>query len=62
MTGKDAHFDEAFFRNFYDNCFDAVLLLKSDGTIISANPSACTMLAIVRGRNKDSGLGRDHPW
>jgi PAS domain S-box-containing protein len=46
MTGKDAHFDEAFFRNFYENCFDAVLLLKSDGTIISANPSACTMLAM----------------
>ncbi len=34
------------FRSFYENSFDAVLLTKPDGTILSANPATCRMFGM----------------
>ena len=56
MTEKVKHDKEAFFRTLYENSFDAVLLADSDGAIISANPSACRLLAMSEDEIKRRGL------
>ncbi len=35
------------FRSLYENSFDAVLLTKPDGSILSANPAACEMFGMT---------------
>jgi PAS domain S-box-containing protein len=34
------------FRSLYENSFDAILLTKPDGSILSANPAACEMFGM----------------
>lgn len=48
---------EEKYRSFYQNSMDAILLTKPDGTILSANQAACSML----GRKEEEiiRLGRD---
>ncbi len=38
---------EIRFRSLYENSFDAVLLTKPDGSILSANPAACELFGLT---------------
>jgi PAS domain S-box-containing protein len=37
---------DRLFRSLYENIFEAVILTRSDGTIISANPAACEIFGM----------------
>jgi PAS domain S-box-containing protein len=38
---------EARFRSLYENSLDGILLTKPDGTILSANPQACSLFSMT---------------
>ncbi|HWQ18417.1 MAG TPA: PAS domain S-box protein [Methanotrichaceae archaeon] len=38
---------EKRYRSLYENCFDGVMLTKSDGTILSANSQACSIFGMT---------------
>jgi PAS domain S-box-containing protein len=46
---------EARFRSLYENSFDAVLLTKPDGTILSANSAACSMFGMTEEEITEAG-------
>jgi PAS domain S-box-containing protein len=48
---------EGKFKAFFENSLDAILLTSPDGTIFSANPTACRML--VRTEQEICSLGRN---
>jgi PAS domain S-box-containing protein len=39
--------DDKLFRSLYDNIFEAVIITKSDGTILSANSTACQIFGMT---------------
>lgn len=46
---EDLKESEVRFRSLYENSFDAILLTKPDGSILSANPAAQKMLGMTEG-------------
>jgi PAS domain S-box-containing protein len=42
------------FRSLYENSFDAILLTKPDGSILSANPAACEMFDMTEEEIKNA--------
>lgn len=48
---------DARFRAVYDNSYDAVVLMKPDGKIVSANETACRMFGYTE--NELRNIGRD---
>ncbi|OPY25182.1 MAG: sensory histidine kinase AtoS [Methanobacterium sp. PtaU1.Bin242] len=46
---------EVRFRSLYENSFDAILLTKPDGSILSANPSAQKMLGMTEDEITEAG-------
>jgi PAS domain S-box-containing protein len=46
---------ELRFRSIYENSFDAILLTKPDGSILSANPAACSMFGMSEEEIVDAG-------
>ena len=48
---------EVRYRSLYENSFDAILMAKPDGSILSANPSACLMFDMTEEELKK--LGRE---
>jgi len=46
---------ELRFRTVYENSFDAVLLTKLDGSVLSANPAACSMFGMSEEEIIDAG-------
>ncbi len=46
MAAKIANLNDPF-RSLYENSFDAILLTKPDGGILSANPAACEMFGMT---------------
>ncbi len=57
MTKIEVH-DGSLLRAIYENSFDAVLLMRTDGVILSANPSACRMLGLPEFEIKNAGIGK----
>ncbi len=47
---------EIRFRSLYESILDTVLLTKSDGSILSANPAACQMFGMSEEEIKKAGL------
>ena len=46
---------EVRYRSLYENSFDAILMTKPDGSILSANPTACLMFDMTEEELKKSG-------
>jgi len=61
MTRKEVHDSGSLLRAIYENSFDAVLLMRSDGIILSANPSACRMLGLPEVKIKNVDIGKFVP-
>lgn len=46
---------EARYRTLFENSIDAILVLKPDGTIVAANPGACTLLGYTEAELREIG-------
>jgi PAS domain S-box-containing protein len=57
MTKMEVN-DGSLLRAIYENGFDAVLLMRPDGVILSANPSACRMLGLPEVKIKNASIGK----
>jgi PAS domain S-box-containing protein len=53
MAAKNANSNNPF-RSLYENSFDAILLTKPDGSILSANPAACEMFGMTEEEIKNA--------
>jgi len=53
MVAKKANSNNPF-RSLYENSFDAILLTKPDGSILSANPAACEMFGMTEEEIKNA--------
>lgn len=47
--------NEVRYRSLYENSFDAILMTKPDGSILSANPAACHMFDMTEDELKKTG-------
>ncbi|MGF7117653.1 PAS domain S-box protein [Methanobacterium oryzae] len=47
--------NEVRYRSLYENSFDAILMTKPDGSILSANPAACQMFNMTEKELKETG-------
>ncbi|MDI6723425.1 MAG: PAS domain S-box protein [Methanobacterium sp.] len=47
--------NEVRYRSLYENSFDAILMTKPDGSILSANPAACYMFNMTEEELKKTG-------
>jgi PAS domain S-box-containing protein len=55
LNEESLRLSEIRYHSLFDNSFDGVLMTKPDGTILSANPQACSMFGMTEYELKKAG-------